>query len=68
MATKKKYKPKSFESTGTSSDVSANIYKSMIMSDAWNDLTNQRLLYVYCKSCYYGQKDAYKKSFARRST
>lgn len=63
MATKKKYKPKAFESTGTSSDVSANIYKSMIMSDAWNDLTkNQRLLYVYCKSCYYGQKDPYKKN------
>ncbi len=63
MATKKKYKPKAFESKGTSSDVSANIYQSMIMSDAWNDLTkNQRLLYVYCKSCYYGQKDPYKKS------
>ena len=63
MASKKKYKPKAFESTGTSSDVSANIYNSMIMSDAWNDLSkNQRLLYVYCKSCYYRQKDSYKKS------
>ena len=63
MASRKKYRPKAFESTGTSSDVSANIYKSMIESEAWKHLTkNQRLLYVYCKSCYYGQKDAYKKS------
>ena len=63
MPVKKKYRPKDFESTGTSSDVSANIYQSMIMSEAWNDLSkNQRLLYLYCKSCYYGQKDAYKKS------
>ena len=51
MATKKKFKPKAFESTGVSSDVSANIYNSMIFSNAWNDLTkNQRLLYLYCKS------------------
>lgn len=63
MAAKKKYKPKAFESTGKSSDVSANIYESMIMSKAWKDLSkNQRLLYVYCKACYYGQKDPYKKS------
>lgn len=63
MAAKKKFKPKTFESTGKSNDVSANIYQSMIFSDAWNDLTkNQRLLYLYCKSCYYGQKDPYKKS------
>ena len=63
MAAKKKFKPKAFESTGISSDVSANIYNSMIFSKAWNDLSkNQRLLYLYCKSCYYGQKTLYKKS------
>lgn len=52
-----KYKPKSFESDGNSSDVSANIYMSMIMSEKWNNLTkNQRLLYLYCKAQLYAEK------------
>lgn len=54
---KRKYFKKHFESTGGSSDVSANIYNSMIMSKAFNALTkNQRLLYVYMKLQYYSQK------------
>ena len=54
---KTKYKPKSFESTGISSDTSANIYESMIKSAAWKDLSkNQQNLYLYCKSQYYGEK------------
>ena len=52
-----KYKPKKFESTGISSDTSANIYMSMLMSDAWQSLTkNQQILYVYCKAQYYAEK------------
>lgn len=54
---KQKYTPKSFESTGDTSDTSANMYISMMKSPAFMDLTtNQRLLYVYMKACYYGQK------------
>lgn len=54
---RQKYKPKSFESTGISSDTSANIYMSMLLSNAWNKLTkNQQILYVYCKAQYYAEK------------
>lgn len=54
---REKYIPKSFESTGTSNDTSANIYMSMLMSDSWNNLTkNQQILYVYCKAQYYAEK------------
>ena len=57
MAKKKKYQKKLFESTGESYDVSANIYLSMIKSEAWLSLTkNQRLLYLYLKMQYYSQK------------
>ena len=57
MAKRKKYQKKLFESTGESYDVSANIYLSMIKSEAWLSLTkNQRLLYVYLKMQYYSQK------------
>ena len=57
MAKRKKYQKKSFESKGESYDVSANIYLSMIKSEAWLSLTkNQRLLYVYLKMQYYSQK------------
>lgn len=57
MAKKKKYQKKDFESTGESYDVSANIYLSMIKSEAWEALTkNQKLLYVYLKLQYYSQK------------
>ena len=54
---KDKYKPKAFESTGISSDTSANIYMSMLMSDNWHKLTkNQQILYLYCKAQYYAEK------------
>ena len=54
---KKPYQKKTFESDGTSSDVSANIYMSMVLSSAWKNLTaNQRQLYLYCKLQYYGEK------------
>lgn len=57
MAKKKKYQKKDFESTGESYDVSANIYLSMIKSEAWEALTkNQKLLYVYLNLQYYSQK------------
>ena len=57
MQKKKKYQKKEFESTGASYDVSANIYLSMIKSEAWQALTkNQRLLYLYLKMQYYSQK------------
>jgi hypothetical protein len=53
----KKYEPKSFESDGNSSDTSANIYMSMLMSYAWQQLSkNAQVLYVYCKAQYYAEK------------
>lgn len=56
---KGRYQPKSFESTGTGNDVSANLYRSMIESDAFLDLSaNQQRLYVFCKLQFYGQKKA----------
>ncbi len=52
---KKKYRPKSFESTGASGDTSANIYNSMLTSAAFMDLKDrQQVLYFYCKNQYYG--------------
>lgn len=58
MPRKKPYVPKPFESTGLSSDTSANIYMSMLTSYAWQKLTkNQQVLYLYCKAQYYAQKD-----------
>lgn len=52
-----KYKPKKFESNGSSSDTSANIYMSMLMSNSWKNLTkNQQILYIYCKAQYYAEK------------
>lgn len=54
---KKRYEKKSFESDGSSGDTSANIYMSMLQSEAWRDLTaQQQRLYLYCKAQYYGQK------------
>lgn len=57
MARKKfKYQKKSFESTGESSDTSANIYVSMLKSRAWKSLSkNAQTLYVYCKAQYYAE-------------
>lgn len=52
-----RYKPKSFESTGASNDVSANIYMSMLLHDNWKALTkNQQVLYLYCKAQLYAEK------------
>ncbi|MDL2294033.1 hypothetical protein LJC60_05310 [Ruminococcaceae bacterium OttesenSCG-928-D13] len=57
MAARKKYDKKLFESTQASSDTSANIYESMLLSDAWQDLTpRQQILYVHMKSQYYSEK------------
>lgn len=54
---KSPYKPKPFESTGVKNDTSANVYRSMLESPAYKALTkNQRLLYVYMKSRYYGAR------------
>ena len=51
------YLKKPFESDGRSSDVSANIYFSMLTSPAWLDLTsNQKNLYVICKMQLYAEK------------
>lgn len=53
----KKYQPKPFESDGNPSDTSANIYMSMLMSYAWQQLSkNAQVLYVYCKAQYYAEK------------
>lgn len=57
MARKKKYVPKSFESNKVG-DVSANIFASMLQSRAWSNLSNNaRVLYLYMKLQYYGQKN-----------
>ncbi len=63
---RKKYRPKPFESRGTTftddngkvrADTSANIFKSMLYSEAFRSLkTAQKILYVYCKSEYYGSR------------
>lgn len=51
------YQKKPFESDGSRSDISANIYLSMVLSEAWRALTaQQHRLYVYCKMQYYGEK------------
>ena len=55
---KKKYIKKMFESSGNSSDVSANIYESMITSKAWKALKpTQKVLYLTMKLQYYSQKN-----------
>ena len=51
------YIPRPFESGKQYGDTSANIYHSMLLSDAWKDLTaNQKVLYLACKDQYYGEK------------
>lgn len=53
----RRYEPKAFEGKQNSSDVSANIYVSMLMSDAWRVLTDgAKVLYLYCKAQYYAEK------------
>ena len=62
-----KYEPLTFESDITklplkrngdrSGDTSANLYMSMLLSRAWRGLTDrQKVLYLYCKAQYYGEK------------
>ena len=54
---KPKYQKKPFESDGSTSDTSANIYLSMMLSDAWKTLTaKQKVLYLACKSRFYAEK------------
>lgn len=63
---KTKYVPKAFESRGEKftdsngtvrADTSANIYESMLLSKAFITLTSkQQILYIYCKSQYYGHR------------
>ena len=54
---KKPYQKKAFESTGASNDTSANVYMSMLLSNAWRALSaQQQRLYVYCKAQYYAEK------------
>ena len=53
----KHYEKRKFESTGSPSDTSANIYMSMLTSAAWKELTQrQQILYLYCKAQYYAEK------------
>ena len=57
MPKKRAYVKRDFESTGASSDVSANLYASMLLSPAWRGLTaSQQRLYTYCKLQLYGEK------------
>lgn len=54
---KRTYEKKPFESTGLSSDVSANLYKSMLLSTAWKALSpKQQQLYMFCKLQLYSEK------------
>ena len=63
---KKKYVPKRWDSRGEmymdasgsyKADTSANIYESMLTSEAFALLTDrQKMLYVCCKAQYYGKR------------
>lgn len=54
---KSHFRPKPFESTGVSNDTSANLFESMLISAAFQDLSkSQRLLYIYMKAQYYGKR------------
>ena len=65
MGKKYEYKPKSFESVGgvyldrtgkKRKESSANIYESMLISEAFRTLTDrQKALYLYCKAQYFGK-------------
>jgi len=62
---KKTYQKMTFESKGeipgktpgtTRPDTSANVYESMLLSDAWQDLTAPQVrLYLVCKAQFYGK-------------
>lgn len=62
MAKKKKHVPKTFESTirytdengNNKTDISANLYHSMLISETFKNLTNrQKVTYLYMKDLYY---------------
>ena len=54
---KAKYKKRSYESDQSASDVSANIYYSMMMSEAWKDLKPRaKEVYLAMKMQRYSQK------------
>lgn len=54
---KQKYKKKAYESDQSTSDVSANIYYSMMMSEAWKDLKPRaKDVYLAMKMQKYAQK------------
>lgn len=57
MSTKKKsYQAKPFESTKPTKNTSANIFTTMMTSEAWKHLTgNQKALYLHMKERMYGQ-------------
>ena len=53
---KKTYRPKSFESTKAGKNTSANIFTTMMLSRAWQDLSaSQKTLYLHMKERMYGQ-------------
>lgn len=55
---KNKYEKKKYESDCSNSDISANIYESMLKSYAWCELSaSQKVLYLYCKSQRYSEKN-----------
>ncbi len=66
MGRKPKHKAEPYESAGgyytlhgrkARGDVSANLYESMLRSDAFKALTDrQKVLFVYCKAQYYGKR------------
>jgi len=57
MKKRKPYEKRAFESDGSNSDTSSNIYESMLLSPAWRSLTaQQKVLYVNCKAQYYAEK------------
>lgn len=54
MGRKRTFEKKPFESNCSKSDTSANIYMSMMLSDAYKLLTpSQKSLYTCCKAQYY---------------
>ena len=56
MSKLKRYIPDTCESGIGYKDTSANIFESMMLSNAWLDLTsNQKVLYLCCKSQKYSQ-------------
>lgn len=57
MSKRRQYVPKAWESVG-GNRLSANIYVSMMQSNAWMKLSkNARLLYLYMKAQYYGARN-----------